>query len=210
MALSVTKICNLSLSDLGSLRINNFDDATESSTQAILCRLHYEPVRDALLRRYSWRFARARKILSRDTVTPDFEWAFQYALPTDYMAMVSIYEGRFSDENVRNYALEGDRLLTDESTDDSTLEIRYVKKVTDVTKFDPLFVQLLVLQLDLKLVMPLTQSAKLKQSIKDDIKFMMPDVLAVTGQEVNTAGRLESSTWNDGRFGDNAGFPMRY
>ncbi len=211
MALSTTKICNLSLSDLGSNRINDFSDATEDSPQVILCRLHYEPTRDALLRSYWWGFASGRKTLSRvpDDDIPegeDFEWGAQFILPNDFLAMKSIYEGRFSDENIRNYAIEGERLLTDETT----MEIRYIKKITDVTKFDPLFVQLLVLQLDLKLVMPLTQDVKLKQSIKEDIRLLTPDVLAATGQETNRAGRFESFTWNDARYGGRAGFPMRY
>lgn len=196
MALSETKICNLSLSDLGSKRINDFSDTTENTTQAILCRLHYEPVRDATAMLHRWRFNSGRETLSRDATDPDFEWGAQFILPNDYLSMRSVYEGRFSDENVRSYDLEGDRLLTNETT----MEIRYIKKVTDVTKFAPLFVQLLVLQLDLKLVMPLTQDVKLKQTIKEDIRILMPDVLAFAGQEINTAGRLESSTWNDGRF----------
>ncbi len=206
MALSVTKICNLALSELGSKRINNFEDDTESSPEAILCRLHYESSRDALLRSHWWRFASGRETLSRDTTDPDFEWGAQFALPNDYLVMKSIFEGRFTDQNVRSYAIEGDRLLTDETT----MEIRYIKKITDVIKFDPLFVQMLVLQLALKLVMPLTQSVKLKQRIKEDIRLLMPDVLAVDGQETNTAGRLESSTWNDARFDGREGFPMRF
>ncbi len=196
MALSETGICNLSLSDLGAKRINNAALATEDSPEAILCRLHYEPIRDATLELHRWRFNSARKTLSRDTTDPDFEWGAQFILPNDYLTMRSIYENRFSDENIRSYALEGDRLLTNETT----MEIRYIKRVTDVGKFDPLFVQLLVLQLDLKLVMPLTQDVKLKQTIKEDIRLLTPAILAVTGQETNTAGRLESSTWNDARF----------
>ncbi len=206
MALSETKICNLSLSDLGAKRINDLGDNLEKSPQAILCRLHYEPTRDALLRSHWWRFASGRKTLSPDTVVPDFEWGVQFKLPTDFLALKSIYENRFSDQNTRSYAIEGDRLLTDETT----MEIRYIKKITDVAKFDPLFVQLLVLHLDLKLVMPLTQKVELKQSIKEDIRLLAPDVLAVDGQETNTAGRLESSTWNDARFSGREGFPMRF
>ncbi len=206
MALSVTKICNLSLSDLGSERINDFNDDKEDSTQAILCRLHYEPVRDAALRSHRWAFSSARATLSQDTNDPDFEWGAQFFLPNDYLAMWSIFEGRFSDNNLRSYSIEGNLLLTDETT----MEIRYIKKVTNVAEFDPLFVQFLVLQLDLKLVMPLTQDIKLKQTIKEDIRLLMPDVLAAAGQETNTAGRVESSTWNDARHSGREGFPMRF
>lgn len=195
MALSVTKICNLSLSDIGSKRINNFE--TDSSEQAIMCRLHYEPTKDALLRSHWWRFASGRATLSQDTTDPDFEWDNQFILPNDFLAMKSIYENRFSDESYRSYALEGQRLLTNEST----MEIRYIKKVTDPTKFDPLFVQVLVLQLDLKLITGLAKTdTKLKADIKEDLKLLMPAVKALDKQETNTIGEYELGTWNNARY----------
>ena len=184
-------ICNQALGGIGAKRINDLE--TDTSLEAQQCRLHFEPTRDALEQSFPWRFTRGRETLSEDTETPDFQWDRQFILPTDYLAMKSVYEGRFSDENIRSYDLEGDRLLTDETT----VELRYVKKVTDASKFDPLFVQLLVLHLELKLVMPLTQDVKLKRDIKEDLALFMPDVLAFAGQETNTAGRLESSTWHD-------------
>ena len=198
MALSDTKICILSLSDIGSKRINDFSDATEDSPQAIMCRLHYEPTRDALIRSHWWRFASDRATLSKDAeADPPFEYDNQFILPTDFLAMKSIYENRFSSENYRSYALEGQRLLTNEST----MEIRYIKKVTDPTKFDPLFVQVFVLQLDLKLLTGLAKTdTKLKESIKDDLKLLMPSVRALDSQETNTIGEQELETWNNSRY----------
>lgn len=192
MALSVTKICNLSLSDLGAKRINDFD--TDSDTPAILCRLHYEPIRDALLRSHYWPFAAGRKVLVQDTDDPPFEYDNQFILPTDFLYLRSIFADNFTvDGKSRNrHAIEEDRLLTN----DSTVEIRYTKKITDPTKFDSLFVQLFVLQLDLKLVMPLSQSVKLKQSIKEDIQLLMPSVRAVARQEAELIRKLD---WNDVR-----------
>ena len=196
MALSETKICNLSLSDIGAKRINNID--TDTSPEAIQCRTHYEPIRDALTRSHLWRFARARATLSRDAAAdPPFEYDRQYILPVDFLRLRSIYEGRFSDENLRNYAIEGERILTN----DTTMEIRYIKRVTDVTKFDPLFVQVLVLQLDLKLITGLAKTdTKLKESIKNDLQLLMPSVKALDLQETNTMGKCELETWNDARY----------
>lgn len=196
MALSETKICNLSLSDIGSKRINNLE--TDDSLESILCRLHYEPTRDALIRSHWWRFASTRAVLSQDTTDPvGDEWDNQFILPDDFLAMKSVYENRFSDENYRSYALEGQRLLTNEST----MEIRYIKKVTNPTKFDPLFVQVFVLQLDLKLLTGLAKTdTKLKESIKDDLKLLMPSVKALDGQETNTIGEQELGTWNNARY----------
>lgn len=196
MALSETKICNATLAKIGAKRINNLD--TDTSPEAIQCRTHYEMTRDALTRSHWWRFALTREKLSQDAVDPDTdEWDNQFILPTDFLRMKSIYENRFSDENYRSYALEGQRLLTNEST----MEIRYIKKVTDVTEFDPLFVEVLVLQLALKLIPALAKTdTKLKESIKDDLKFLMPSVRALDSQETNTIGEYDLGTWNNARY----------
>ncbi len=204
--LSETSICNQSLGRIGANRIKD-NVETEESKEAIQCRLHYESTRDALLRSHWWRFASGRATLVEDTsVDEDFEWAVQFTLPTDFLALKSIYEGRFSDVNIRNYAIEGDRLLTDETT----MEIRYVKKITDVSKFDPLFVKVFVLLLADVLIGPLAGGdARIQKKIDGALADLMPDVLAMDGQETNTAGRNESARWNDARFEGRSTDPSR-
>ncbi len=202
--LSETSICNMSLAKLGANKtLVNVE--TDSSFEAKQCRLHYEQTRDSLLRSYWWRFASARVVLVA-TTDPTFEWESAFTLPTDFLAMKSIFENRFPDENFRSYALEGKILLTNEDE----MSIRYVKKVTDVAQFDSLFIEVLVLQLALKLTSIAGATPKIRESLKDDLKLLMPAVRALDGQETNTDGRIESVTWNDGRFGDNLGFPMRF
>jgi hypothetical protein len=194
MALSETKICNLALSDLGAKRITDID--ADTSPQAILCRLHYEPARDALLRSHYWPFAAARATLAQDANDPDFEFDNQFILPADFLYLRSIYESEPYDKSRRPHMIEGERILTN----DSTMEIRYTKRVTDVTKFDPLFVQALVLNLALKMVMPLSGAdVKLKQTIKEDIRLLMPSIRALSRQEANLRGRSAEFTWVDVR-----------
>ncbi len=201
--LSETSICNMSLAKLGSKKIGNVE--TDASLEGIQCRVHYEQTRDSLLRSYWWRFASARAELVA-TTTPDFEWSNAFTLPSDFLAMRSIFENRFSDENFRSYALEGNTLLTNEDE----MSIRYVKKVTDVAEFDSLFIEVFILQLALKLTSLTGASPKIRESLKDDLRLLMPAVRALDGQETNTDGRVESATWNDARFGGNTGFPMRF
>lgn len=192
--LSETSICKQALGRIGALQITNVE--TDTSVQAVQCRLHYEPTRDALIRSYPWRFASARATLVAGT-TPDFEWSNAFTLPADFMAKKSIYEERFSDINFRNYAIEGNEILTNETT----MEFRYVKKVTDVSEFDALFVKVLVLLLADVLIGPLTGGdAKIQKKIDDALDELMPAVRALDGQETNTAGRFESGTWNDAMF----------
>ena len=192
--LTETSICNQALGRIGANQIKNVE--TDTTVPAIQCRLHYEQTRDSLLRSYSWRFASERATLD-DGDTPDFEWSNAFTLPTDFMVLKSIYEGRFSSTNFRNYAIEGNEILTNETT----MEIRYIKKVTDVLEFDSLFVKVLILLLADVLIGPLAGGdAKIQRKIDNALDELMPAVRALDGQETNTAGRFESGTWNDARF----------
>ncbi|GAF78489.1 unnamed protein product [marine sediment metagenome] len=189
-------ICNQALGKFGAKRFT-FGDVT--STPSVLCLLHYPQTRDALLRSYQWRFAKDRSALSTNG-TPEFEWDYQFALPDDFLMMRSIYENRFSEENLRSYALEGNLLLTNENS----MQIRYIKKVTDTTEFDPLFTEVLILTLAIKLVIPLTGGGSgglnMEEKLRKELKILIRDVRALDGQESNTTGQDNLETWNDARY----------
>ena len=199
MANSETSICNLGLSDIGANRLNNLD--SDTSLQSILCRLHYEPMRDALLRSFRWRFAAGRSQLTEDGSTPDFEYSAQFVLPTDFLAVRSVYADNSSGNRVTNfsYAVEGLLLLTNEGS----VDLRYTKKITDATLFDPLFVQVLAKQLSIKLVSPLAGAGKgalgLKESLKADLNVLMRTARRMDRQETENVGRKDQLTWNDAR-----------
>ncbi len=197
MATSNTKICNQALGRIGARRINDFDDTTDTKPEAVQARLHFEQTRDALTRSHRWRVASDRATLTRDVETPDFEWAYQFFLPNDFLGMKSIYEGRFSSANLRSYDLEGALLLTNETT----MEIKYIKKITDPTKFDPLFIEVLVLQLAMKFASGLASSdSKLRKEIKDELEIVMSAVRMLDAQETNTIGQYDLEIWKDARF----------
>lgn len=195
---SETKICNQALSRLGAQRINDLGDNSDTLVEAIHCRLHYEQTRNELQRSHWWRMNKARAVLSLDTETPAFEWSYQHFLPNDFLRMRSVFGDNTLPNNttVDSYSLEGKLLLSD----DETVKIRYSKLVTDVTEFDPLFVKVLVLELALKLVIPLSISAEMQESIQRELAGVMPKVRALDREEGDTIRRAERSTWNDARF----------
>ena len=81
------------------------------------------------------------------------------------------------------------------------MNFRYVKRVTDPTKFDELYTELLILELAKKLVGSLAGTdPKLMQDIQIDIKLLMPGVKAIDRQETNTRGKADRNLWNDARF----------
>lgn len=195
-AIDDTKICNMALGRIGAKRINDLNDVSDTKLEAIQCRLHYTQTRDALIRSHWWRFASDRATLSRDVETPDFEWSYQFSLPNDFLRMKKPYEG-FRGPLQRTYDLEGTKLLTNETT----MEIKYIKKVTDEAQFDPLFIEVLVLTLALKFIPALAGGAvTLRQDVQGELTIVMRKVRALDRQETNTIGRADLRTWNDARL----------
>lgn len=193
MSISNTSICNMALDKLGATRITDID--TDQSTEAIKCQTHFEQTRDALTESHTWRFASGRKKLSQDTVDPDFEYDNQFILPTDYLVQKSVWNGFGPRSTVFSYSLEGDRLLTNEDE----INLRYIKRVTDPTKFDPLFVEVFILKLALKLVALAGANPKMTETIGRELAGIMPSVRARSRQETENIGRNDLRTWNDAR-----------
>jgi len=128
-------------------------------------------------------------------VTPDFEWDYQFVLPTDYLRMRSNYSENEGDDPTMRWTIEGDYLLTN----DDEAEIKYIKKVTDPSKFDPLFTECLILQLALKLLHPLagTKTSDLKRDLQLELKDVMSRARTICRAETNTTGR---SDWRLARY----------
>ena len=195
---SITEICNTALGRIGSKRITNYGDATEDSAQAVLCRLHYDPTKKSLIRSYKWPFAIAQSTLARDTVTPDFEYDYQYHMPDDYLSPLGFYEGRKSNINLDSFEIQGRLLLTDETT----VELKYIKNVDDVSLFDPLFTDVLALRLALKLLPGLggVANTALVEAIGMELREAESKARVVSAQEGNTVGSNDREKWNDARY----------
>lgn len=205
MATSETIICSQALARIGEKRLVNLD--TDDSVNSNHCLAHYAQTRDALLRSHSWRFASGRATLSQDDDDPAFEWDNQFDLPNDFLKMRSVYDGysgKPGDESYYSYALEGDKLLTDQDA----MTIRYVKKVTDPSKFDSLFIEVLALQLAIKLSLGIGQDQKLHRALLEELVPLMAIVRSLDKQETNTIKRDRKPTWIDHRLiGSRSGRP---
>lgn len=184
---SETSICNMALARLGAKRITSLTDA---SNEANHCALQYEPVRDALLRSHSWAFALSRASLSEDTAAPAFEFDNAFLLPSDCLRVVSLY---YTDAT---YRIEGKRLLTN----DDEAQIVYIRRVTDPTEFDPLFVKVLACALAIELVMPLSQDKTLRDRLEAELSDRLSDARLANLIETNTTGTADLNTWINARI----------
>lgn len=124
-----------------------------------------------------------------DAKTPAFKWTYQYMLPDDYKRLIDIYENDGSDLAEVRYEIEGNRILSNWST----MNIRYVKSVTNPDLFDELFKDVLILRLALILSNSLggTRARELKVDIKEDLKLAEMKARCVASQENNTTGRQD-------------------
>jgi hypothetical protein len=126
--------------------------------------------------------------------TPKIEWDYMWDLPADWLADRYTYDDNDAHRSIYSYAVDGSKYYTDESAVDYV----YTKKVTAVTDFDPLFIEVLVLSLALKLVLPLAQDKELYTNLKEEMygrKGLMSKVRAMDRQEQNTMGIYDKNTW---------------
>lgn len=150
---SRTDVANLALSEIGARRITNIE--TDESVEAKSCRLHLGLIVDGLLRRHQWSFAEVRAALSRIDDTPATEWKQTWALPADCIRLIRITNTNDPHNPVREFALEGRRLLT---RDLFACSILYVSNAIPVPHWDPLFTQAVAFRLAAAIAGDVTQN----------------------------------------------------
>jgi len=175
MAASQTVVGNAALIKLGVATVVSFDD---ESKQARLLTQRFEALRDLEMSMHPWTRFTTRTQLSAEATAPAFGYAYQYVLPTDCMRLTRVGEydavlglTDYDGGGRALYALEDGRILTDLG---APLNIRYVKRVADTTRWDSWFEEALACRIALDLGEPLTQSdtkiARAAAMYKDAIK----------------------------------------
>lgn len=156
---SEVDICNLALAHLGDEATVASLSPPEGSAQADHCARFYPIARDALLQMHPWGFASQEINLAVTTATRN-RWAYCYAQPNDMLAaraIVPIFDAQalpagcipHSFEAVAAAISPAPQPFVCEADADGTLLIctnqptailRYTARVTDTTKFSPLFI----------------------------------------------------------------------
>lgn len=163
---SIVSICNLALSNIGKDEINASGD---TGAEARACRQFFDHTRDLMLQSYVWSFAGKTASLAEVTNDKPGAWAYAYRRPTDclkvryvrqeYAAIDRAIEGAKLDSFGIAHEIEGDTIYCDISP----AFLRYTYRLTDPTKFSPLFVEALAWHLAVRLAMPLTRDPKIRQ-----------------------------------------------
>lgn len=165
-------ICNAALIHCGAEPINSL---TDESKRARLVSIRYDQIKEVLLAKYSWNFAKVRAVLEEDSEKPAFEYSARYALPSDYVRVFKL-----EDDTIK-FKEEGKYLLTDASGE---LKLTYVKNAVE-TEFNAMFSEVLSLAIADSISYSLVQSNTLKQRISEDYKELLREARSYNSQAGN-------------------------
>lgn len=199
---STVDIANYALNSLGANNISSFD---ENSKPARLINQRYESVRDSVFRAHPWNCLIRRTELAQETDTPAFGYAYQYALPTNpYCLRVLEFsngtlsypqDNMFSNTGGPVFVIEGRKLLSDEGT----VKIKYVARVTDPQEYDASLIDVLAAALAFEISYAITGSNSVKQMMAAEYSDKLKQATFVDGTE-GAPQRLEASEFIEARF----------
>lgn len=140
---SMIDICNIALAYMGqSRRISSLDGA---SVEAAQCKLHYEPIKKAMLARYPWRFAERWAALALRSGESHPLWPHVHAYPSCCIRVLEILPSETAGAvgicQAEPFSIgmtsSGKSIFCNLSAG----WVRYTEDISDSTLFPPLFVQ---------------------------------------------------------------------
>mgnify|MGYP006949037391 CR=1 FL=1 len=194
MAASKIQIWNMALGFIGTRTVAS---ETEHTPEAIQCGLFWDSARRQVLRDYPYNFAQARKTLAAVKV-PDVyaeEWRFAYKLPDLCLKAHRIY-GRERRE-VRRIPFtivssdDGTEILL---TDMEAARLDYTWDVTDVARWDDLFIAMMARKLAALIGVPLLKNNSTKvQELEQLYRTSLPKAMESNASERHDREPLD--TW---------------
>ena len=156
MSVSEVQICNMALTELGAGKIS--DLLTDNNEKAVLCRIFYEPTVDEVLRSHEWNSAIWYQSLAEVASTDDNylltdynEWSYQFQLPTDPFCLRPL---EIPDYPKYDYEIVSGYLITNLET----VVLKYIRRLTDPTMFDPVLVKAIAYRLASEMAVKITGS----------------------------------------------------
>ncbi len=189
MPTTETDIANSALLKLGSRMITSLLDI--DSDQARIMNHLYPQVRDAVLRIHPWNCAKERVQLSELADSPEFGYAHQYQLPSDSLRVLTVNEIPVTRIDLSDtadtvifvgpvrYKIEGRILLTD----DTSVKITYIKRVTDPSQYDSLLFDLIATRLAAEAAYAITRKLDVERQKWEEYRGKLPDSRTVDGME---------------------------
>ncbi len=179
---SKTDICNLASDLLSGATMTNVE--VPATPEEELYSRWYELTRRKLLRDHPWNFAIKRAVLAASTTAPAFGYDKAYPLPADFVRLLTIGDGDNINDEIYPYQVEGGSILTTNlTTNDTTLQIRYIYDCEAVSAFDPMFIEVLAYEIALSLAYRVTNNNTNIERLNKMRNDAIMRAQAVDGQE---------------------------
>ena len=188
MSSSETEIANSALAKIRGRQILSFDD---NSVEARTVRGLYHPLRKKLLRSHPWNFAIKRAELALLTEEPPYGRGNFFQVPADCLR---ILETTIPEEY--DWTLEGDRILVDRPA----TSIRYIYDVTDCSRFDSYFCEVLAYSLAAEMAMTITNGATIAATLRQALKEELAQARSFDAQEGGSIRQVTASSWINARY----------
>jgi hypothetical protein len=188
-----TDIANLALAVLDEAPIAAIAD---DNTAARLCNRHFAQTRKAELAKHDWAFAiKTDSVTGTDTGEGTLNWSYTY--PTGALRILPLtYDGE-PDGIPISWRQEGTVILSDQ---DSPRKISYIEDKTDPTVWPPLFTEVFVAALAIKITVPMTHKSGMLDVAKAAYQTALQDALLKNA--IRSRGTLYTGSWAAQR-GDN-------
>ncbi len=173
---SEVEICSDALLQLGESPITSFDD---DSKKARLCKRFYPMTRDAVLRAYPWRCAIAFQSLNQlagEDVITGAGFAYTYQLPTDPYCLRALL---INNDKTIQWEVIKRKLVTDEST----VRLKFIERVTNPGDFDSLFQDTLTCRLASLIAYPITGNMGLAKGMFDLYLLKVDEARSIDSME---------------------------
>ena len=186
---SFVEISSNALRLIGDDPITSFSDDSE---RARLVNAIYEEMRDEVTRAATWNCCKSRQVLASLSETPAFGWAYYHQLPADCLRVVDVFSG---DTRI-DHAVEGRRLMTDVSS----VNLIFLKRVTDPNEFDVLFIAAYTARIAAELALPISGSNTVATTMWQLYDKKVKEARTIDSKEGSTA-TLDVQSIFDARAG---------
>ncbi len=179
------EIVNYALRRLGCEAIGSLSD---DNKRAKVMNTIYDLARKDSFELYPWSFSLNRDTLTADATAPAFEYLYRFALPTDFVTIVSEF-------NEYEYKREGDWILSDAEE----LNIVFVKDESTTTLYSAAFVKAFALTLAVEASYALNQDKALVRMLNEE-KFRIVEDARFVDSKGSTPEEYEITDFLDIRL----------
>ncbi len=195
-------ICNHALLKVGADTIASLDinqnDAEGVIYSAKLCNILFQQALDETVRMYEWNTCKKREQLVRSSEAPAFKFKYKYQLPNACIRVINLYDSKEGYDDGTVWTIEGDEILCNYES----AFLSYVASPEDVSILDSLATQVLILNLAIKLSVPLQLDQKIQNNLIQELQqIVLPLAKSVDTLE-NKYWNMEESNWLNSIYND--------